>query len=234
MVALLTEPVASTLIVLDETDGSTLSEISRATGRSLSTIQRAVDSLIRANVVTRDAPRGRLRLSDGAPRRALRELAESRLEEGLVADISSAARAGATQSGYRAPSTVRDPIVRRAWPQAMDAIVTTYQPERVILFGSQARGDAGPDSDVDLLVVFDGDVDRRETQVGILKLLRAMPFAKDVLVATPASLARPLAGSALADAVRDGVTVYSCSTGSIHPAPTTSTTFATDCHRAGE
>ena len=34
-------------------------------------------------------------------------------------------------------------------------IVKKFRPERVILFGSQARGDAGPDSDVDLLVVMD-------------------------------------------------------------------------------
>ena len=33
-------------------------------------------------------------------------------------------------------------------------IVRQFHPERVILFGSHARGDAGPDSDVDLLVTF--------------------------------------------------------------------------------
>ena len=42
----------------------------------------------------------------------------------------------------------------------------------------------------------------------ILRLLGSMPFAKDVLVATAANVARPLIGSALADAVREGVTVY--------------------------
>lgn len=36
-------------------------------------------------------------------------------------------------------------------------IVRRFQPERIILFGSQARGDAGPDSDVDLLVIRAGD-----------------------------------------------------------------------------
>ena len=34
-------------------------------------------------------------------------------------------------------------------------IVRKFHPQQVILFGSQARGDAGPDSDVDLLVVMD-------------------------------------------------------------------------------
>jgi predicted nucleotidyltransferase len=32
-------------------------------------------------------------------------------------------------------------------------IVNKFHPEKIILFGSQARGTAGPDSDVDLLVV---------------------------------------------------------------------------------
>ncbi len=43
MTSLLTEPVASTLIVIDETNAATLTEISQSTGRSLSTIQRAVN-----------------------------------------------------------------------------------------------------------------------------------------------------------------------------------------------
>jgi uncharacterized protein len=34
-----------------------------------------------------------------------------------------------------------------------DTIVRNFNPDRIVLFGSHARGDAGPDSDVDLLVV---------------------------------------------------------------------------------
>jgi len=36
-------------------------------------------------------------------------------------------------------------------------LIETYQPERVYLFGSAARGDAGPDSDYDLLLVMPDD-----------------------------------------------------------------------------
>lgn len=106
------------------------------------------------------------------------------------------------------PRTIRNERIRAAWPAAIQSIVSAYQPERVILFGSQARGDAGPDSDVDLLVVFTEEVDRRERRAELLSLLRGMPFAKDVLVATAANVARPLIGSALAGAIREGVTVY--------------------------
>jgi hypothetical protein len=44
-------------------------------------------------------------------------------------------------------------------PQILiDAIVRTYAPRRVVLFGSRARGMGGEDSDIDLLVVLDDDV----------------------------------------------------------------------------
>lgn len=39
----------------------------------------------------------------------------------------------------------------------LNQIVATCNPRRVILFGSHARGEAGPDSDLDLLVVLDDD-----------------------------------------------------------------------------
>ena len=45
--------------------------------------------------------------------------------------------------------------------QIVERIVESVQPEKIILFGSAARGEMGPDSDVDLLVVKAG-VHRRE------------------------------------------------------------------------
>jgi len=39
----------------------------------------------------------------------------------------------------------------------LDSVVAYFRPRRVILFGSAARSDAGPDSDIDLLVVVDDD-----------------------------------------------------------------------------
>lgn len=42
-------------------------------------------------------------------------------------------------------------------PELLDSVVAYFRPRRVIVFGSAARGDAGPDSDIDLLVVLDDD-----------------------------------------------------------------------------
>ena len=41
--------------------------------------------------------------------------------------------------------------------ELLDSVVAYFQPRRVILFGSAARGEASPDSDIDLLVVLDDD-----------------------------------------------------------------------------
>lgn len=71
--------------------------------------------------------------------------------------------------------------------QAMvDIIVREANPEAIILFGSRARGDAGPDSDVDLLVVeaepFSPQRSRRAETTRLYRLLRDMPLAKDLLL----------------------------------------------------
>jgi hypothetical protein len=42
-------------------------------------------------------------------------------------------------------------------PELLDSVVAYFKPRRAILFGSAARGEAGPDSDIDLLVVADDD-----------------------------------------------------------------------------
>ena len=208
MKAILTEPAAATLLVLDELDGATLTQIAQATGKPTSTIQRAIHSLIDANAIVHEAPRGRLRFTAEAPRHALRQLSEWRLGGTTTSAIVEAVHDAPPNSWTSAPSTIRDAEIRSAWPTAIGSIVSAYQPTRVILFGSQARGDAGPDCDVDLLVVFDDDRDRRERRIGIRRLLRDMPFPKDVLVASVADTEHSAGGTAVAGAIRDGVVVY--------------------------
>jgi predicted nucleotidyltransferase len=55
-----------------------------------------------------------------------------------------------------AESTLWGGKTLRQWlPVAVDDVVREVAPQRIVLFGSVARGDEGPDSDIDLLVVLD-------------------------------------------------------------------------------
>ena len=69
-------------------------------------------------------------------------------------------------------------------------IIDLFDPERIILFGSHARGDARPDSDVDLLIVMPVEGSRREKAVEIGVALDDIPVAKDIVVVTPDSYRR--------------------------------------------
>jgi predicted nucleotidyltransferase len=73
-------------------------------------------------------------------------------------------------------------------PEVVSRIVDGFDPRRIILFGSVARGDEGPDADIDLLVVFDEIEGRRhDAAVSLLRRLRGLPVAVDVF---PTDLAR--------------------------------------------
>jgi len=74
---------------------------------------------------------------------------------------------------------------KQAIPRMVKRIVKHFDPERIILFGSQARGDAGPDSDVDLLVVMEVLESKRRIEVAIRVALRDILFPKDIIVSTP-------------------------------------------------
>lgn len=79
-----------------------------------------------------------------------------------------------------------------------------------MLFGSQARGDARPDSDADLLVVIPGIAHRRHTEAAIYGSLAGIPFGTDVVVVHPQDIIRgaDLAGTMLGPVLREGRTVY--------------------------
>jgi predicted nucleotidyltransferase len=64
-------------------------------------------------------------------------------------------------------------------------IVERFHPERIILYGSYARGTAGPNSDVDLLVVMQSQGSKRRRAVEIHGVLASMGVPKYVIVVTP-------------------------------------------------
>lgn len=95
--------------------------------------------------------------------------------------------------------------------EAGDILVREAQPEKIILFGSYARGEVQPDSDLDLLVVVKGV---RHPQAEMARLRRALSPLRipvDVLVTDVARLSSSWAnfpGSYLYDALREGEVLY--------------------------
>jgi len=89
-------------------------------------------------------------------------------------------------------------------------IVTQFHPEKVILFGSYALGRAGPDSDVDLLIVMPVSGSRREKAVEIGIALHDIPVAKDVIVVTPEDFEwrKEILGTIERPAAREGKLLY--------------------------
>ncbi len=89
-------------------------------------------------------------------------------------------------------------------------IVSGFQPERIILFGSYARGEANEQSDIDLLVVMPDGTDRRQTAIAIMEVLHDMRVPKDVIVTTPDRITRygHLVGTILRPALREGKELY--------------------------
>ncbi|MGH8246700.1 MAG: nucleotidyltransferase domain-containing protein [Gammaproteobacteria bacterium] len=89
-------------------------------------------------------------------------------------------------------------------------IVERFHPEKIILFGSHARGTAGPDSDVDLLVVLPSDGSRRKKVVEIYTLLAGMGMPKDVFVVTPEDIEkyRNIPGNIIGPALSEGKVLY--------------------------
>lgn len=72
--------------------------------------------------------------------------------------------------------------------QLIRRIIELVQPLRIILFGSAARGEMGPDSDIDVLVVMPDGVHRRRTAQLLYRQIRGLGVPFDILVATPNDL----------------------------------------------
>ncbi|MCX6343449.1 MAG: nucleotidyltransferase domain-containing protein [Armatimonadetes bacterium] len=92
----------------------------------------------------------------------------------------------------------------------VERIAGRFNPERIILFGSLARGDAHSDSDIDLLVVLSACDNRRAATVSIMKSLADIPVGKDIIVTTPQELETrgKLVSTVLYPALHEGKVLY--------------------------
>ena len=106
--------------------------------------------------------------------------------------------------------------------KAVEILVREAKPTKVILFGSYARGDAGPDSDVDFLVIEKEVPSKHEEMVRLDLALSPLRIPSDVLVASEEHVASSWAdfpGTYLYDALREGKIMYAVDgTGALAPA----------------
>ncbi len=89
-------------------------------------------------------------------------------------------------------------------------IVAVSDPEQIILFGSYARGEAGPDSDLDLLVIKEGVEMPRQESIRLRRALRGLLVPIDVIVATPQQIKqhRHTIGLIYRPALQEGSILY--------------------------
>lgn len=100
--------------------------------------------------------------------------------------------------------------IERALNNATEQLVRELDPVAVILFGSRARGEARPDSDVDLLVVLPNGADRAVGWQKARDVLSWFPVDYDIVTATPELLERKgnMVGSVFLPALREGRVLY--------------------------
>ncbi len=108
------------------------------------------------------------------------------------------------------PETKKKASVQSVMDRVVRRIVRRFHPEQVILFGSRARRDAGPESDIDLLVVMDFEGSKLDKMVELQGAADDAPVPVDILVTTPADFAwrKDVVGTIEWPAYRQGKIIY--------------------------
>lgn len=103
----------------------------------------------------------------------------------------------------------RKRIPQKAIDEVVRQIAEKFQPQKIILFGSYARGNPRPESDVDLLVVMDTPLKESQQSLEIRRLLGVM-FGLDLIVYTPKRLKErvEMGDWFLRDIMEEGKIVY--------------------------
>ena len=103
-----------------------------------------------------------------------------------------------------------DQTTEQAIQMMVERLVDRFDPDQIILFGSQARGTAGPGSDVDLLVIMPVSGSKRAKQLEMRVALHDITVPKDIILATPDEVARrrDIVGTIIRPALREGKVLY--------------------------
>jgi len=94
----------------------------------------------------------------------------------------------------------------------IECVLKVVIPDTIILFGSQARGDARPDSDYDILVIKSGLENERKTAQAIYRIFVDIdtPIGVDIIVKTPESVEKnkQMVVSIVKEALKEGIVIY--------------------------
>ena len=101
---------------------------------------------------------------------------------------------------------ISDPVVERV----VKIIAEAIHPQKIILFGSRARGTARPDSDLDLVIIYAGEKSKRQVKLDVHHLLEPASLPMDLFVLSPEELLRQrhVANTLAREVAERGVTVY--------------------------
>ncbi len=100
-----------------------------------------------------------------------------------------------------------DPVVA----EMVRRLVSVYQPERIYLFGSVARGQAGPDSDYDIMVVVPDDTSPEMLRPRLgYRAVRELGVPRDIFVSRAFDFRKQLhlKSSFPSTVVREGILLY--------------------------
>jgi predicted nucleotidyltransferase len=89
-------------------------------------------------------------------------------------------------------------------------IAEAIHPQKIILFGSWARGERGSHSDIDLLIIQESNLPRPQRYAQVRRLFWGMGLPMDILVYTPEEFARyqSVPGSFTYTVAREGRVLY--------------------------
>lgn len=94
--------------------------------------------------------------------------------------------------------------------EIVDRLVRAFSPERIILFGSRARGEGRPESDFDLLIIWPDEKPPHFRAAIVRKALTGLALSLDIAVVTPTEFERLRSRPAhvVGIAAREGRTLY--------------------------
>lgn len=94
--------------------------------------------------------------------------------------------------------------------EIINKILQIIKPDKIIMFGSRARGETRPDSDYDLLIIKTKINNIIKTEQAIYRNLLGIKANVDIIVRTPELIDKnkDIIGSLTGQALKDGILVY--------------------------